>query len=133
LAAQTLPPAANSSTGWRRQLRERSSRKGTERGFGHWKRARFRAPKRTSFVRLAALWRSGADTARWIFGESLGDATADEIWTLAKNRPDRVTRTEVRDLFSRNKKAREIDSALTVPGEAPTRTPADQRRPRPPR
>jgi hypothetical protein len=61
-----------------------------------------------------AVWRYAADSARWIFGDSLGDPTADEIWALAKDRPGGVTRTEVRDLFSRNKKAREIDRALVV-------------------
>jgi hypothetical protein len=65
-----------------------------------------------------AVWRYSLDSARWIFGDSLGDPTADEIWTLAKDRPNGVTRTEVRDLFSRNKKAREIDRALTVLEEA---------------
>jgi Protein of unknown function (DUF3987) len=65
-----------------------------------------------------ALWRYSADSARWIFGDSLGDPTADEIWALAKDRPDGVSRTEVRDLFSRNKKARDIDRALTVLEEA---------------
>lgn len=53
-----------------------------------------------------------------MFGDSLGDPTADDIWALAKDRPAGVTRTEVRDLFSRNKKAREIDRALTVLEEA---------------
>lgn len=61
-----------------------------------------------------AVWRYSLDSARWIFGDSLGDPTADEIWALAKDRPSGVTRTEVRDLFSRNKKAREIDRALAV-------------------
>jgi Protein of unknown function (DUF3987) len=65
-----------------------------------------------------AVWRYSLDSARWIFGDSLGDPTADEIWTLAKERPNGVTRTEVRDLFSRNKKAREIDRALNVLEEA---------------
>ena len=65
-----------------------------------------------------AVWRYSADSARWIFGDSLGDPTADEIWALAKDRAGGVTRTEVRDLFSRNKKAREIDRALTVLEEA---------------
>lgn len=65
-----------------------------------------------------AVWRYSADSARWIFGDSLGDPTADDIWALAKDRPAGVTRTEVRDLFSRNKKAREIDRALTVLEEA---------------
>jgi hypothetical protein len=61
-----------------------------------------------------AVWRYSLDSARWIFG----DTTADEIWALAKHRPNGITRTEVRDLFSRNKKAREIDRALTVLEEA---------------
>jgi hypothetical protein len=65
-----------------------------------------------------AVWRYSLDTAAWIFGDSLGDPTADEIWTLAKDRPDGITRTEVRDLFSHNKKARKIDRALTVLEEA---------------
>jgi hypothetical protein len=65
-----------------------------------------------------AVWRYSLDSARWIFGDTLGDPTADEIWALAKDRPTGVTRSEVRDLFSRNKKAREIDRALTVLEEA---------------
>ena len=65
-----------------------------------------------------AVWAYSHSSARWIFGDSLGDPTADDIWALAKDRADGVTRTEVRDLFSRNKKAREIDRALTALEEA---------------
>lgn len=61
-----------------------------------------------------AFWNYASDSARWIFGESLGDPTADDIWALARERSGGVSRTEVRDLFSRNKKSREIDRALTV-------------------
>ena len=59
-----------------------------------------------------AVWTYAQASSAWIFGDSLGDPTADDIWTLAKDRPDGVSRTEVRDLFSRNKKTREIDRAL---------------------
>lgn len=59
-----------------------------------------------------AVWTYAQASSAWIFGDSLGDPTADDIWTLAKDRPDGISRTEVRDLFSRNKKAREIDRAL---------------------
>ncbi len=65
-----------------------------------------------------ALWRYARDSTRWVFGESLGDPTADDIWALAKERANGISRTEVRDLFSRNKKAREIDRALTTPVDA---------------
>ncbi len=61
-----------------------------------------------------AVWRYSADSARWIFGDSLGDPTADEIWAASKERPAGVTRTEVSDMFSRNKKRREIERALSV-------------------
>jgi hypothetical protein len=61
-----------------------------------------------------AVWRYSAASARWIFGDSLGDPTADEIWSAAKERPGGLTRTEVSDMFSRNKKRREIERALGV-------------------
>jgi hypothetical protein len=55
---------------------------------------------------------------RWVFGDSLGDPTVDEIWTAAKERRTGLTRTEVSDMFSRNKKRREIERALIVLEEA---------------
>jgi hypothetical protein len=60
------------------------------------------------------VWAYVVASALWIFGDSLGDPTADEIWTLAKECPGGITRTEVANLFSRNKKAREIDRALAM-------------------
>jgi hypothetical protein len=60
------------------------------------------------------VWRYSADSAAWIFGDSLGDPTADEIWAASTERPAGATRTEVSDMFSRNKKRREIDRALSV-------------------
>ena len=58
--------------------------------------------------------RYSAASARWIFGDALGDPTADELWSAAKERPAGLTRTEVSELFSRNKKRREIERALSV-------------------
>jgi len=65
-----------------------------------------------------AFWDYASDSAHWVFGDSLGDPTADEIWEMAKTNSQGVTRTQVSDLFSRNKKAREIDRALTALVEA---------------
>ena len=59
-----------------------------------------------------AFWSYSEASARWVFGDSIGDPTADEIWSLARDRHDGITRTEVSNLFSRNKKAREIDRAV---------------------
>jgi hypothetical protein len=47
-----------------------------------------------------AVWRYSAASARWIFGDALGDPTADELWSAAKERPTGLTRTEVSELFS---------------------------------
>ncbi len=44
-----------------------------------------------------AVWRYSVDSAASIFGDSLGDLSADEIWAAAKDRPAGVTRTEVSD------------------------------------
>ena len=49
---------------------------------------------------VLAPWRHSLGSARWTFGDTLGDATADAIWALAQPAQG-VTRTEVRDLFSR--------------------------------
>ena len=61
-----------------------------------------------------AVWHYSAASAHWIFGDALGDPTADELWSAAKERPAGLTRTEVSELFSRNKKRREIERALSV-------------------
>ena len=61
-----------------------------------------------------AVWRYSAASAHRIFGDTLGDPTADELWSAAKERPAGLTRTEVSELFSRNKKRREIERALSV-------------------
>lgn len=65
-----------------------------------------------------AFWAYASESAHWVLGDCLGDPTADEIWEMAKTSPMGVTRTQVSDLFSRNKKAREIDRALAALVEA---------------
>lgn len=61
-----------------------------------------------------ALWDYCEASARYIFGEALGDPVADEILRALKATPQGMTRTQIRDLFGRNKKAREVGRALTL-------------------
>jgi hypothetical protein len=63
-----------------------------------------------------ALWRYCFNWAAFLFGDRLGDATADEILSaLRRAYPDSLTRSEIsRGLFNRNTSAAEIDRALDV-------------------
>jgi len=65
---------------------------------------------------LAALeiWRYCEDSARFIFGDALGDATADEILRELRQHPLGLTRNDIREHFSRNKSSGEIGRALGV-------------------
>ena len=65
-----------------------------------------------------ALWRYCWSTARWVYGFSLGDPVADELWKAMSVRPEGMTRTEIRDWFSRNKRRSEIDRALQLVQDA---------------
>jgi hypothetical protein len=58
-----------------------------------------------------ALWDYAEASARRIFGQRIGDSTADAILeALAVRGP--MTRTEIHGLFGRHKRAEEIDAAL---------------------
>lgn len=59
-----------------------------------------------------ALWDYAADSARWVFGDTLGDPLADEIYRALLDEPDGLTRSQVRDLFSRNRRSKDIGQAL---------------------
>ena len=61
-----------------------------------------------------AIWRYCADSARFIFGDSLGDPTADEIRNLLRGASEGVTRNDITDHFKRNKSSAEIGRALVV-------------------
>jgi hypothetical protein len=64
-----------------------------------------------------AVWQYCSESARYIFGDSLGDQTADEILRALRASPDGMSRTEIRDHFSKNKSATEIGRALAVLAE----------------
>jgi hypothetical protein len=59
-----------------------------------------------------ALFDYAARSAAFIFGDSLGDRVADEIWQAISRSPGGLTRSQIRDLFERNKSKAEIDAAL---------------------
>jgi hypothetical protein len=71
-----------------------------------------------SEIRLAhleaalALWDYAGASARWVFGDTLGDPLADEIYRALLEEPDGLTRSQVRDLFSRNRRSKDIGQAL---------------------
>jgi len=61
-----------------------------------------------------ALWEYFEASARYIFGASLGDPMADALLRLLRNCPAGLTRTDIRDMFQRNKKAADVDRGLGV-------------------
>ena len=61
-----------------------------------------------------ALWEYCEASVRFVFGESLGDPVADTIKNALDSNPDGMTRTEIANLFGRNKKASQISRALNT-------------------
>jgi Protein of unknown function (DUF3987) len=61
-----------------------------------------------------ALWDYAARSALYLFGDSLGDPIADEIRRALAEHPDGLTRSDLRDLFSRNRTRAEIGRALDL-------------------
>ncbi len=59
-------------------------------------------------------WRYCEDSARYIFGESVGDPTADEILHLLRGSEGGMTRNDFTDHFKRNKSSAELGRALAV-------------------
>ena len=69
--------------------------------------------RREHLVAALAVWRYADESARCIFGDAVGDAVADEILRALRSRQRAgMTRTEIRDLFHRNKKQTDIQRAL---------------------
>jgi len=62
----------------------------------------------------AALWEYSEQSARFIFGDALGDPIADEILSVLRRSPEGLTRTDIRDLFGRHRKAADVGRALGV-------------------
>jgi hypothetical protein len=66
-----------------------------------------------------SLWKYCEDSARFIFGERTGDRLADNLLrALREAEADGLTRTDINNLFGRNKSAARIGSALASLAEA---------------
>jgi Protein of unknown function (DUF3987)/Bifunctional DNA primase/polymerase, N-terminal len=61
-----------------------------------------------------ALWDYAEASARFIFGDSLGDPVADEILRALRVSPSGLTRTEISNLFAGHRKSTDIGRALVV-------------------
>jgi hypothetical protein len=60
------------------------------------------------------VWRYCEDSAKHIFGDALGDPTADTILGALRHNAGGLTRQEINALFGGNQKAAEIQRALLV-------------------
>lgn len=61
-----------------------------------------------------ALWEYCEHSVRFIFGDALGDPTADTILQALRNAPAGLTRSDISALFARHKPAQEVARALGV-------------------
>jgi hypothetical protein len=62
-----------------------------------------------------AVWRYCFESALWLFGDRLGDPMADAILAhLRRLWPKSATRTEISQLFHRNKPATELERGLAL-------------------
>jgi hypothetical protein len=61
-----------------------------------------------------AVWRYCEASARYVFGDALGEHVADTILRRLRTNRNGLTRTEIREIFSRNRSEGEINNALRV-------------------
>ena len=61
-----------------------------------------------------AVWTYAEDSARYIFGDALGDPIADDIIRALRVRREGRTRSEIHDLFRRHRSEAEISRALSL-------------------
>ena len=61
-----------------------------------------------------ALWRYCEASAHFVFGDATGEPVADEILGALIGAPRGLSRTEIRDLFSRHKPSAHIENSLST-------------------
>ncbi len=70
--------------------------------------------RRAHLVAALALWEYVQDSARYIFGDTLGDPIADDILRALRTRPDGMSRNDLRELFQRHQSSGRIGQALAL-------------------
>jgi len=70
--------------------------------------------KRKHLEAALALWNYSAGSAKYIFGDTLGDEIADQVFKALKAAPNGLSRTQISELFSRHKEKNQINRALGV-------------------
>jgi hypothetical protein len=71
--------------------------------------------KRCHLEAALAAWKYCEDSARYIFGDALGDPVADKILAALRRSKDGLTRSQIyKSVFGSNLKSEEIDRALTT-------------------
>ena len=72
------------------------------------------AISRSHLEAALAVWNYADASARFIFGDAVGDPIADELLQCLRSRPEGMTRNEMREHFKRNKGASQINRSLTT-------------------
>ena len=68
---------------------------------------------RVAHLRAALeVWRYSEQSARFVFGDAVGDWTADKILRALRQQAHGLTRNDIRELFNRDKSSTEIERAL---------------------
>ena len=68
---------------------------------------------RVAHLRAALeVWRYSEQSARFLFGDAVGDWTADKILRALRQQTQGLTRNAIRELFNRDKSSTEIERAL---------------------
>jgi hypothetical protein len=70
--------------------------------------------RRVHLEAALAVWKYAFASARYIFGQSLGNPLADAVWRFGRANPDGLTRSEIWKLIGRHGNQMELDRALTL-------------------
>jgi hypothetical protein len=73
--------------------------------------------RRVHLEAALAVWRYCEASARYIFGDSLGNPLADDLYRLLKERPEGMMRMEMYNHYDRHRSSQEIAEALGVLAE----------------